>query len=130
LSARHWRDYRTGATISELNARRVAAFCGLGNPENFWATLESLGLDIAFRWTSGDHHSYKPFELQRIAHQARASGAEILVTTEKDRINCPPHIDPIIAPLALAWLEIELELEEEAAFFACLAQALPRRAVA
>ena len=43
-------------------------------------------------------------------------GAEMLVTTEKDRINCPNHLDSLVAPLSLAWLEIELELENEDRF--------------
>ncbi len=127
LIARRWRDYRTGAGLPNLGAHRVAAFCGLGNPQNFWNTLESLGLEIAFRWAFGDHHTYKPSELQRIAHQARIHGAEILVTTEKDRINCPSHLDKAIAPLDLVWLEIDLELENESAFFTFLSQKLGLR---
>lgn len=130
ILARSWCDYRTGSCVNDLGVRRVAAFCGLGNPENFWRTLESLGLEVVFRWAFEDHHTYKPFELQRIAHQARACGAEILVTTEKDRTNCPNHLESAIAPLSLAWLEIEFELENEAAFFSYLEQALRRRAVA
>ena len=122
LIARRWRDYRTGTGLPNLGAHRVAAFCGLGNPQNFWNTLESLGLEIAFRWAFDDHHTYKPSELQRIAHQARIHGAEILVTTEKDRINCPSHLGKAIAPLDLAWLEIDLELENENAFFTFLNQ--------
>jgi tetraacyldisaccharide 4'-kinase len=127
LLARCWRDYRSGACIPNLDGHRVAAFCGLGNPQNFWGTLEALGLNVVFRWTFEDHHAYKPFELHRIADQARMHRAEILVTTEKDRINCPSHLETAIAPLSLAWLEIELELEEEAAFFQVLEQVLRRR---
>ncbi len=130
LLARSWRDYRTGTRMPDLAARRVAAFCGLGNPESFWRTLDSLGLEVVFRWAFDDHHSYTLFELQRIAHQAQACGAEILVTTEKDRSNCPDHFEAAIAPLTLAWLEIEFEMDDEAGFFAYLDQALRRRAVA
>lgn len=116
--------------MTALPARRVAAFCGLGNPQSFWSTLESLGLEVVFRWTFGDHHSYKPSDLQRIVHQARAYRAEILVTTEKDRVNCPNQLERAIDPFDLAWLEIELELEDESAFFAFVERALSRRAVA
>ena len=130
LVARNWRDYRTGERLAHLPVRRVAAFCGLGNPQNFWSTLESLGLEVVFRWEFDDHHSYKAFQLQRIAHQARAHGAEILVTTEKDRINCPSHFANAIAPLDLAWLEIQIELEDEPGFLALLEPVLRRRAVA
>jgi tetraacyldisaccharide 4'-kinase len=105
----------------------VAAFCGLGNPPNFWNTLESLELDVVFRWTFDDHHAYKPQELHRLAHQARMRGAEILVTTQKDRINCPNHLEDALAPVKLAWLEITLELEDEAGFLEVLERVLHQR---
>jgi tetraacyldisaccharide 4'-kinase len=124
LVARRWCDYGTGRCFHDVPHRRVGAFCGLGNPQNFWNTLESLGLDVVFRWTFDDHHYYKPLELQRLAHQARLHGAQLLVTTEKDRLNCPLHLDRAIAPLDLAWLEIDLEIEDEPAFFSFLIQHL------
>ncbi len=126
LVTRNWRDYSTGRPIPGMDGRRVGAFCGLGNPENFWRTLESLSLDLVFRWTFPDHHLYKPFELQRVAHQAMIRGADILVTTEKDRINCPSHLEKAIAPLELAWLEIRLELENESRFLDLVETALRR----
>ena len=48
LVARHWVDYQTGERVPKLPALRVAAFCGLGNPESFWSTLEKLNLEIVF----------------------------------------------------------------------------------
>ena len=116
LVVRCWREYHSGRCLPDLAGRQVGAFCGLGNPENFWQTLQSLGLHVVFRWEFPDHHTYKPVELQRVAHQARLQGADILVTTEKDRINCPLQLETAIAPLDLACLEIELELENEDRF--------------
>ncbi len=115
LIGRCFRDSQ-GESIPDPSGKQVAAFCGLGNPDNFWNTLESLGMDVVFKWGFADHHAYKPVELKRIAHHAICHGAEILITTEKDWINCPPHVERTIAPLRLAWLEIELELEDEARF--------------
>jgi tetraacyldisaccharide 4'-kinase len=130
LLARCWRDYRTGACRTDLDGQPVAAFCGLGNPENFWRTLESLGLNVVFRWSFEDHHAYKPFELQRVAAQARMQGAALLVTTEKDRINCPDHLERAVAPLDLAWLEIDLVLEDEVGLLALLENGIRRHRVA
>jgi tetraacyldisaccharide 4'-kinase len=124
LHAKEWRDYSTGCAVSIGSGRKVAAFCGIGNPQNFWDTLDSLGLDVVFRWAFGDHHAYKPMELTRMAHQAQLHGADILVTTEKDRINCPNHLEAAIRPLSLAWLEIELDLENEGAFCSFLTSAI------
>jgi 3-deoxy-D-manno-octulosonic-acid transferase len=122
-----WRDYTTGERIPDLKQLRVAAFCGLGNPRNFWNTLEALGLEVVFHWTFDDHHAYKPQELHRLGHQARMRGAEILVTTEKDRINCPDNLEEALAPLKLAWLEITLELEDESGFLELLERVLSQR---
>lgn len=130
LVVRCWRDVNTDACLPTLAGRRVAAFCGLGNPENFWRTLESLGVNVVFRWTFGDHYCYKPAELKRLAHQARIHGADLLVTTEKDWVNCPDHAEKAIAPLDLAWLEIDLELEDEPRFLAELDSVLRKRNLA
>ncbi|HMF77757.1 MAG TPA: tetraacyldisaccharide 4'-kinase [Bryobacteraceae bacterium] len=127
LLAGSWHDYTTGAGIPGFDGQRVAAFCGLGNPQNFWNTLESLGMNVVFRWTFDDHHAYKPHELHRLAHQASMRGAEFLVTTEKDRINCPNHLETALAPVKLAWLEIALKLEDEAGFFEVLERVLRKR---
>lgn len=116
LLSRGWRGYAHGEPVEVLPNQKVGAFCGLGNPQNFWDTLESLGLDTVFKWTFDDHHAYKPNELTRIAHQARMHGASILLTTEKDRINFPSGLEDAIKPSTLAWLEIDLELEDEARF--------------
>ncbi len=93
--------------------RRVAAFCGLGNPRSFWKTLEDLGLQPVYRWVFGDHHPYKPAELHRLAAQAHAAGAEALVTTEKDMINLCESAAEILNPLRLHWLEIGVEIDNE-----------------
>jgi tetraacyldisaccharide 4'-kinase len=125
LRARTWRDAETGQSI-ELSRQRVAAFCGLGNPQNFWNTLEMLGLDVVFRWAFEDHHTYRPVELHYLASQAMLHGAQLLVTTEKDRMNLPVHLSKSIAPLTVAWLEIDLELQDSAAFFSFLESELRR----
>jgi len=121
-----WRDYSSSEPVMVPKGQKVAAFCGLGNPRNFWDTLETLGLNVVVRWEFGDHHSYKPVELYRMAQQARQHGAGILVTTEKDRINCPNHLESRIEPLWLAWLQIAVDLEDEAGFLSYLTGVLTR----
>ena len=128
LIARNWRDYETGDSIDPAH-RRIAAFCGLGNPQNFWDTLDSLGLNVVFRWAFNDHHTYRPVELQYLARQALLHDAQLLVTTEKDRVNFPGRLSMAIAPLQLAWLEVEMELQDSSSFFAFVENRL-RRSVA
>lgn len=117
VAPRSWVDYETQATQPEqVKFGRVAAFCGLGNPRAFWRTLEELEIEVAFRWAFGDHHQYKPSELERLARQAADGGAEALVTTEKDIMNLCEHAARIVAPHKLLWLKIGIEIDREEEF--------------
>ena len=109
---RGWIGVESGSA-EEPGFLRVAAFCGLGHPESFWRTLEELKLEVVFRWAFGDHHSYRPAELERFAGQAAAAGAEALVTTEKDALNLMEEAPALAAPLKLYWLKIGIEIEKE-----------------
>ena len=113
-----WIDYGSKAEtpVAEMKLGRVAAFCGLGNPRAFWRTLEELEVDVAFRWAFGDHHPYKPEELERLATQAAACGADVLVTTEKDIMNLCGETGKIVAPHPLMWLKIGIEIDREEEF--------------
>jgi tetraacyldisaccharide 4'-kinase len=110
-----WIDVATGEArpADDVHMKRVGAFCGLGNPRSFWKTLEGSGLHVAFRWAFGDHHSYRPDELRRLAQQASLAGAEAIVTTEKDMLNLFEGAAEVVAPLRLYWLKIGIEIENE-----------------
>lgn len=67
-----------------LNEKRVVAFAGIGNPRLFRETLLSLGADVvAFRGYK-DHYAYGRNDLDRLVRLKRATGAQFIVTTEKD----------------------------------------------
>jgi tetraacyldisaccharide 4'-kinase len=111
-------DVETGGAyeVSEPGWRRVAAFCGLAVPRAFWRTLDELAAECSLKQAFGDHHRYRPVELQRLAERAAATGAEALVTTEKDAINLPEGAAALVAPLPLRWLKIGIEIENEQDF--------------
>ena len=87
------------------------AFCGLGNPQSFWTTLERLGVDTRARLDYGDHHRYTPIEIRRLVQHALDLNVENLLTTAKDAVNLCPEVRTMIAPLRLYWLEIRVEIE-------------------
>lgn len=103
---------------------KTAAFCGLGNPASFWATLRQMGIETCYRWSFGDHHQYRPAELQRLRHHAMEAGAAVLLTTEKDWMNLPPNAAELLRPLEIRWLRIGVAIEDEAALFALLDRSL------
>ncbi|MBW3542463.1 MAG: tetraacyldisaccharide 4'-kinase [Planctomycetes bacterium] len=77
------------APLSQLAGRRVAAFCGIGNPHGFRRTLADCGLaveDAAFR-NFPDHHHYTSADFQSISTMAQRVGAAAIVTTEKDLVK-------------------------------------------
>lgn len=118
VTPRFWIDYESKIErpAAEVKFGKVAAFCGLGNPRTFWRTLEELEIDVAFRWAFGDHHQYKPSELERLAKQAADGGADTLVTTEKDIMNFCEQAPRIVAPHKLLWLKIGVEIDREEEF--------------
>ena len=67
-----------------LNEKRVVAFAGIGNPQLFRETLLSLGAHVvAFRGYK-DHYAYERHDLDRLVRLKRETGAQFIVTTEKD----------------------------------------------
>ncbi len=103
-------EMRSGrrAEASALAGRRLLAFCGLGSPKSFSDTLAGLGVRLGGTMEFPDHHWYTVTDLQELAQQATAIGAEGIVTTEKDWIR----LRGLGLPLVPLWvLSVRLVLE-------------------
>ena len=82
------RDHGGGLhDLDRIRGRRVAAFAGIGNPAAFRATLAGLGGDITTYTPFADHHAYRDADLQALADTARASHADLAITTLKDLVK-------------------------------------------
>jgi tetraacyldisaccharide 4'-kinase len=103
-----WVNYATG--VREPPPKRVAAFCGLGNPESFWRSLAVHNLEVVCRRAFADHHRYRVAELEQLA-----AGVDGLVTTEKDVMNLPEGWRG-----AVWWLEVEFNIENQECFISWL----------
>jgi tetraacyldisaccharide 4'-kinase len=72
---------------NSLSARAVAAFCGIGNPDGFFRTIEPLcGSVMGFRLFP-DHHPYTAADVADLAAWARSLGADLALTTQKDLVK-------------------------------------------
>jgi tetraacyldisaccharide 4'-kinase len=93
----------------------VAAFCGIARPEQFFAGLEALGLQLAARYAFPDHHRYTPANLQQLVVSARDAGATAFITTEKDQVRLARLAATFheSLPIKTAGLRIEIEHEYE-----------------
>ncbi len=113
-----WVEHATGREIG-IRIRpfeRAGAICGLGNPQAFRRTLESLGVKPVETVEFPDHHRYTPQELRRVAEQMASLGATALVTTEKDAVNLCEDWGALIAPLELYWLKVTIAFDRTEEF--------------
>jgi tetraacyldisaccharide 4'-kinase len=82
-------DLGSGALhpASALEGRGVLAFAGIAAPERLAETLTAQGAIVRDVVAFPDHHAYEPRDLEAVAQRARAVGASLLVTTEKDAVR-------------------------------------------
>jgi tetraacyldisaccharide 4'-kinase len=89
-----------------LSQKKVFAFCGIGNPEGFRKTLEALGAEIVVFEALGDHEPYLQPVRERLSAASKESGAEMIVTTQKDAVK----LRGFDWPLPLGELRVEIEV--------------------
>lgn len=68
----------------ELRGKRVFAFAGLADDEQFFASLREAGLDVAGTRSFADHHRYTAADLDALRRDANGLP---LVTSEKDKVK-------------------------------------------
>jgi tetraacyldisaccharide 4'-kinase len=76
--------------LAELQARRVAAFCGIGNPEGFRRSLERCGFEIAALRALADHFAYRPADAAALESWASSLDVAAVVCTCKDLVKVGP----------------------------------------
>ena len=91
--------------IDELADKKLYAFCGIGNPNAFFQTLDELALNIVGTRVYNDHHTYTDSDIAAICEDGRYKQAEMIITTQKDWVKtallCIEKFDIPIAFLAV-----------------------------
>jgi tetraacyldisaccharide 4'-kinase len=75
--------------LSAFAAERPFVFAAVARPRALLQSWKRLGLHIQGARFFADHHLFRPRELEQIQAEARAAGASVLATTEKDRVRLP-----------------------------------------
>ena len=85
-------DVATGEVrkAETLAGRTVVAVSGIGNPASFATLLQRIGLRVGDQIVFADHHDYTATDLESVRERARHSGADMIVTTEKDAGKIAP----------------------------------------
>lgn len=102
---------QSGEKISpeRLKAGKVFGFCALGNPGSFRNTVAETGAVITGFMTFRDHYKFAGGDMVKIKEEALKSGAEWIVTTEKDMIK----IRDLDLPENIIIIGIEFSIDKE-----------------
>lgn len=92
-----------------LQGKRVMAFCGLARPDSFRDLIAQLGGEVVHFHPFRDHQRYGEEELRQIGSLFHSSGAEMILTTEKDEVKLIE--EPFPSELPLWSLRIRLEIQ-------------------
>jgi tetraacyldisaccharide 4'-kinase len=96
------------APLESLVGKRIAAFCGIGNPAGFRHTLSSCGLDVARLKGLPDHCPYSSAEVMRLERWIEGLGdVAAVVCTGKDLVKL---LRDTLAGRPLVALEISLQI--------------------
>ena len=96
--------------IDEFQNKKVVAFAGIGNPENFFDLLIDNKLNIVETIKFPDHHKYSEEELENLINKIKDNNY-ILLTTEKDYFRISENHKKNIK-----YLKIEVEIENKNQF--------------
>jgi tetraacyldisaccharide 4'-kinase len=69
----------------EFRGRKVAAFCGIGKPEEFFSLLKEIGAEIVLKQSLPDHECFE--QLHDFKEKAYKNRVEVIVCTEKDYVK-------------------------------------------
>jgi tetraacyldisaccharide 4'-kinase len=93
------------AAVASLRGKRVLAFAGIGDPQRFYRTLRSCGIEVVTERAFPDHHAFSEDEIAALIAEATRD-ALTLVTTEKDMVRlreskAAKHVVPLAVTLEL-----------------------------
>ena len=95
--------------ISSLAGCRVIASAGIAEPEQFFLSLEALGIRLSARLPLADHAVYDSAVVSGLVDALRTSGARYCIVTAKDAVKLGDVPAALAAALLIAPLELELE---------------------
>lgn len=93
--------------FSDLHGKKVCAFCGIAKPESFKKMLFTARADILSFNPFPDHHSYSRYDLEELKSIYITSGADYLVTTQKDAMRLQRYPE-FLKMLCILRMEMEI----------------------
>ncbi len=98
--------------LNKLKGMKIAAVSAIAVPESFENALRDFGAEIVYAKRFSDHHRFSQQEIIDTINQSIKSGAEAILTTEKDAVRFP-FIERLDIPIWFMRVEIEMFTGEE-----------------
>jgi tetraacyldisaccharide 4'-kinase len=96
-------------TLADLRGHRVAAFCGIAEPDHFFDSLRRNGVGLVAVQPFPDHERYEGARIAELEAFMAASGAEWILTTEKDGVKLGRLAPQYTAKILLVRLHLRLD---------------------
>jgi tetraacyldisaccharide 4'-kinase len=93
-----------------LQGKKVMAFAGIAYTDDFFEMITGLGAHVVGFKAYPDHYGYDASDWEELASWSRSSGADFLLTTEKDWVRIEETIG---RSLHIGVLSIRIELLED-----------------
>ena len=106
--------------LERLQGMKAAALSAIACPASFEGFLRKLGAELVLADHYADHHRYTQQEIIDFINQAKAAGAEMIVTTEKDAVRIP-KLDRCDVPLYFLRIQIDI-LSGRESFEQCISR--------
>ena len=104
--------------IEDFKTKKIIAFAGIGNPENFFDLLKNYKLNIIETIKFPDHYKYSEKEIENMLNKIKKDNC-ILLTTEKDYFRISEKYKKKIN-----YLKIKINIENKNQFIEIIKKAI------
>jgi tetraacyldisaccharide 4'-kinase len=87
---------------------KFIAFSAIGNPQSFYDSLISMGLDVVKNCAYRDHHRFTWRDIDMLERHASMLGASAFICTEKDLQNMPDNLS-LLYPLYIPKISVSID---------------------
>jgi len=105
--------------LSSVENKRLAAFAGIGRPDDFFRTVRGLGADLVHTTALPDHHPLTIELLASLVEEASDQKPELWLTTEKDWVRLPSDLPDSMELMVLA---VEIDLDGDSSLLKAVVQ--------
>ena len=98
-------DVFSANDLEQVKHRKVFCFSGIAHNDDFQQTVRELGFNVTGLLEFSDHHPYTEKDLTTILRCAGNTGADRLITTEKDHARIA-HKEPLPMELIVVGVKV------------------------